>query len=122
MGVLANAKKYLKGDWYWDDQAEHSAYDEYWKARAIAPHLKNVHCAVLTVGGLFDAEDMVWFIPRFGHGRATRSELRAEYAGGRDRGVHGGWGFHRGGSSGTLTFSPKNLEYFNTRALLPPLA
>jgi uncharacterized protein len=25
-------------------------YDDYWKARNLAPHMKNIHCAVLTVG------------------------------------------------------------------------
>jgi len=32
--------------------------DDYWKARNLAPHMKNIHCAVLTVGGWFDAEDL----------------------------------------------------------------
>ena len=38
--------------------AQHDTYDDYWKARNLAPHLKNIHCAVLTVGGWFDAEDL----------------------------------------------------------------
>lgn len=42
----------------WRDQVSHDTYDDYWRARSIAPHLKNVHCAVLTVGGWFDAEDL----------------------------------------------------------------
>jgi uncharacterized protein len=36
---------------------EHDTYDAFWQTRAIAPHLKNVKAAVLTVGGWFDAED-----------------------------------------------------------------
>ncbi len=36
----------------------HDTYDDYWKARNLAPHMKNIHCAVLTVGGWFDAEDL----------------------------------------------------------------
>ena len=39
--------------------AEHRAryLRRFWQTRAIAPHLKNVKAAVLTVGGWFDAED-----------------------------------------------------------------
>ena len=44
---------------YWDDQVDHDTYDAFWKARDISTHLKNVHCAVMTVGGWFDAEDLV---------------------------------------------------------------
>jgi putative CocE/NonD family hydrolase len=117
MGVLANAKKYLKGDWYWDDQAEHTAYDDYWKARAIAPHLKNVHCAVLTVGGLFDAEDLVGPYRVF-HAVA---ELDPSAPNMLVEGpwVHGGWAFTAGDHLGPVTFSPKNSEYFNDQVLLP---
>ncbi|MBK8557749.1 MAG: hypothetical protein IPL65_19270 [Lewinellaceae bacterium] len=32
-------------------------YDAWWQARNPRPHLKNVRPAVMTVGGLFDAED-----------------------------------------------------------------
>jgi predicted acyl esterase len=60
LGPLSNAKKrYLKGtNFYWDDQVQHPNYDEFWKARDISAHMKNVHCAVMVVGGLFDAEDL----------------------------------------------------------------
>lgn len=36
----------------------HSTYDGWWQARNIRPHLRNVRCAVMTVGGWFDAEDL----------------------------------------------------------------
>jgi putative CocE/NonD family hydrolase len=58
-GPLSNLKKYLEGkSALWDDQVGHNTYDAYWKARNLAPHMKNIHCAVLTVGGWFDAEDL----------------------------------------------------------------
>ena len=40
------------------DQLLHTTYDTYWKARSLPPHLHNIKCAVLTVGGWFDAEDL----------------------------------------------------------------
>jgi uncharacterized protein len=57
-GTLANLTRMLSSQTLWLDQVRHDTYDDYWKARNLAPHLKNIHCAVLTVGGWFDAEDL----------------------------------------------------------------
>jgi len=53
------AEKYM-GDSikFWKDAFAHPDYDDFWKSRDPRPFLKNVKPAVLTVGGLFDAEDM----------------------------------------------------------------
>jgi len=53
------AEKYM-GDSikFWRDAFAHPDYDDFWKSRDPRPFLKNVRPAVLTVGGLFDAEDM----------------------------------------------------------------
>jgi putative CocE/NonD family hydrolase len=60
MGPLANAdKKYLHGKIeFWNDMMEHPNDDEFWRSRNLRPHLKNVHAAVMTVGGWYDAEDL----------------------------------------------------------------
>jgi uncharacterized protein len=60
LGSIANAQtKYFKGQVeYWNDLVKHGSYDEFWQARNILPHLKNIKTAVLTVGGWFDAEDL----------------------------------------------------------------
>ncbi|HEX5151423.1 MAG TPA: CocE/NonD family hydrolase [Parafilimonas sp.] len=42
----------------WNEYLEHSTKDDYWQARNIRPHLKNIQPATLVVGGWFDAEDM----------------------------------------------------------------
>ena len=42
----------------WNEYLQHDTYDDYWKARNIRTHLKNIKPAVLVVGGMFDAEDM----------------------------------------------------------------
>jgi len=50
---------YLKGsNWLFNDQFKHDTYDAYWKARDLSQHMKNVKCAVLVVGGWYDAEDL----------------------------------------------------------------
>lgn len=42
----------------WDEYLAHPTKDDYWQARNIRPHLKNIKPAVLVTGGWFDAEDM----------------------------------------------------------------
>jgi putative CocE/NonD family hydrolase len=52
-------EKYFKNDVpFWTEMTEHANYDEYWQARDIRRHLKNIKPAVMTVGGWFDAEDL----------------------------------------------------------------
>ena len=47
-----------KNNEFWQQLTEHPNYDSFWQQRNILPHLKDVKAAVLTVGGLFDAEDL----------------------------------------------------------------
>lgn len=42
----------------WNEYLAHATKDDYWQARNIRPHLKNINPATLVVGGWFDAEDM----------------------------------------------------------------
>jgi uncharacterized protein len=60
MGPLPNAnKKYFKNEIvFWNDLMKHGTYDEFWKARRVMPHLKNIKPAVMVVAGWFDAEDL----------------------------------------------------------------
>src|SRR5208283_1600053 len=60
LGALTNSDTlYFKGHYpAWTEFLTHSTYDTWWQARNIRPHLRNIHCAVLTVGGWFDAEDL----------------------------------------------------------------
>jgi putative CocE/NonD family hydrolase len=56
------------GDWFWqkmafrskfwDQMLLHPNYDQFWKERNILPNLKNIHAAVMTVGGWYDDEDL----------------------------------------------------------------
>ena len=55
---------------------EHGTYDEFWKARNIRPHLKNVKAAVMTVGGWFDAEDLFGALHTYQRRRAAESRHR----------------------------------------------
>ena len=53
-----SARRFPPGNTYWEDNLAHPTYDAFWQARAIAPHLRDITPAVLTVGGWFDAEDL----------------------------------------------------------------
>jgi len=119
MGPLSNAKKlYLKDtNFYWDDQVAHTTYDDFWKARNIAAHVKNVHCAVLTVGGLFDAEDLqgpyrVFHAVAAGNPATPNMLVEGPW-------VHGGWAFTKGDSLGPVDFAGEHSEYFNEHVFLP---
>lgn len=51
--------KFLKGKSpYWNNIVAHPDYDEWWQARDLGRRMKGVTCAVLTVGGWYDAEDL----------------------------------------------------------------
>lgn len=59
-GPLASIKRRFYGDTakFWNDVFAHPDYDEFWKARSLPQHMKNIRPAVLFVGGSFDAEDL----------------------------------------------------------------
>jgi len=43
---------------FWEEMMQHPNYDQFWKERNIFPNLKNIHTAVMTVGGWYDNEDL----------------------------------------------------------------
>src|SRR5439155_23758039 len=59
-GSLQNLNRlYLKeANPLFNDQVTHTTYDDYWKVRDLSRHMKNIKCAVMTVGGWFDGEDL----------------------------------------------------------------
>jgi putative CocE/NonD family hydrolase len=55
----ANAPQYFNNRArIWNEYLQHDTYDAYWQARNIRKHFTDVHPAVLTVGGWYDAEDL----------------------------------------------------------------
>jgi uncharacterized protein len=60
MGPLSNANKLYFHDqnWLFNDQMNHTTYDQYWQARDLSRHMHGVKAAVLVVGGWYDAEDL----------------------------------------------------------------
>jgi putative CocE/NonD family hydrolase len=96
---------------------EHDTYDQFWKSRNIAPHLKNVKAAVLTVGGWFDAEDpqgpfSVWQSIKKNNPGTFNGLVVGPW-------VHGGWARGDGQSLGHVQFDSKTAEYFRTKLQFP---
>jgi hypothetical protein len=79
--------------------------------------MKNVHCAVLTVGGLFDAEDISGPYKIFRAVAQYNPEVSNKLVIGPW--VHGGWASTPGDHLGDVNFAAKNSDFFNERILLP---
>ena len=117
-GPTGNLSKYLAGrSALWDDQLHHDIYDDYWKVRNLAPHMKNIHCAVLTVGGWFDAEDLQGPFSTF-HSIDQKNPgiFNALVVG---PWVHGGWARLDGAHLGRVEFAADTGEYYRSNILFP---
>jgi putative CocE/NonD family hydrolase len=118
VGPIGNLSRYLGSNAaLWDDQVHHDTYDDYWKSRNLAPHMRNVHCAVLTVGGWFDAEDLAG--PLLTYNAIEKNNPGIFNALVMGPWVHGGWARHEGSSLGRVTFAAKTSEYYDKNILFP---
>ncbi len=112
------ALKYLKNEnWLFNDQLNHTTYDYYWKARNLAPHMKNVHCAVMVIGGWYDAEDLsgpwrTWDAIGKMNPETVNTIVEGPW-------VHGGWARSDGDHLGDVTFDAKTGEYFRKNIQFP---
>jgi putative CocE/NonD family hydrolase len=111
-------KKYLKGsNPLFNDQLYHTTFDDYWKARDLSQHMKNVKCAVLVVGGWYDAEDLAgpygtfYAINKF-NPETTTTLVEGPW-------VHGGWARNDGDHLGDVQFNAKTAEFFRKNIQFP---
>jgi len=117
-GPLTKLRSYLKADpSLWDDQVNHDTYDDYWKVRSLAPHFKNVHCAVLTVGGWFDAEDLQGPLTAFREVEKNNPAIPSTLVMGPW--VHGGWYGRNGARLGHAEFASDTGDYYRKNILFP---
>lgn len=111
-------KKWLKGaNPLFTDQAKHTTYDSYWQQRDLSRHMKNIHCAVLVVGGWFDAEDLSGPHRTFDVIRKFNPQTPATLVEGPW--VHGGWARSAGDHLGDISFASKTGEYFRQNVQFP---
>lgn len=119
LGPVANAdKKYFHGNVpFWNDIMAHPNYDAWWQARTDCPHLKNVHAAVMVVGGWYDAEDLYGTLKTY---RDTEKQNPGIYN------VlvmgpwsHGQWSSLDADHLGNVAFDAKTAEYYREHFELP---
>jgi uncharacterized protein len=119
LGATRNLDKwYLKGsNPLFNDQLSHTTYDDYWKARDLSRHMKNIKCAVMTVGGWFDGEDLSGPFKTF----HAIDQFNPEIANSLVVGpwVHGGWVTTDGDHLGDVKFDAKTSEYFRANIQFP---
>lgn len=119
MGPLANSDSVLfQGSVpEWTEFLAHPDYDAFWQARNIRPHLKNVHCAVLNVGGWYDAEDFFGTLETY---RATE-RLNPGITNLLVVGpwTHGMWGRATGDKLGNVSFHANTGDFYREKIELP---
>jgi uncharacterized protein len=102
---------------FWDQMMQHPNYDQFWKERNILPNLKNVHAAVMTVGGWYDNEDLFGAL-------ATYQSIEKQNPGTFNVLVmgpwcHGCWARTDGDWLGTAYFGMKTGFYYREHFELP---
>ena len=119
MGPLANAnERHFKNDVaFWNEAMEHGVYDEFWKARNLRQHLKNIKPAVMTVGGWFDAENLFGALETFKHVEKTAENRTNVLVMGPW--LHGGWSRGEGDSLGDVSFNSKTSAYYREHIEFP---
>src|SRR2546423_3631163 len=96
---------------------QHATYDEYWQARDLRRHLKNIKPAVMTVGGWFDAEDLFGALNTYksvekNSPGATNMLVMGPW-------YHGGWSRADGDALGNVTFNSKTSLFYREKIELP---
>jgi putative CocE/NonD family hydrolase len=102
---------------FWDEMMAHPNYDEYWKERNILPRLKNIHAAVMTVGGWYDNEDLFGALQTYQHIERQNPGIFNVLVMGPW--FHGGWARSDGDWLGTAYFGGKTSQYYAERFELP---
>jgi uncharacterized protein len=102
---------------FWDDLLAHPNRDDFWKVRDPRPRYRSVKPAVLTVGGLYDAEDLFGAIE-------TYRAFEKQSPGAQNFVVlgpwsHGGWSRTDGDHLGDVSFGPKTSTFYRERIETP---
>lgn len=112
MGVVknANALCFHDSSKIWNEYLQHATKDEYWQARDIRTHLKNVKPAVLVVGGWFDAEDLFGSLKTYQAIERNNANNNSHLIMGPW--THGGWARGTWSAFSSLDFKSNTSEHF----------
>lgn len=118
-GALSNYEaKFLQGRLpYWTELMVNDTYNEYWKSRALWRSFKGVKCAVLTVGGWFDKEDMYGALKLYDAGEKQNPGqpnflIMGPWS-------HGQWASGNGASLADLAFGSRTGQWFQENIEFP---
>ena len=119
LGPLGNINPSLFGTQagFWKELLEHDRYDAFWQARNIRPHLKNIRPAMMSVGGWFDAEDLLG--PLGVYRAAEQQSPGANNILVMGPWVHGGWMGGDGDRLGAVSFASKTAQFYRDNIMLP---
>lgn len=119
LGPLRNTEeKLFKGRVpAWRDFLEHPDYDAWWQARNIRPHLKGITCAVMTVGGWFDGEDLFGALETYRWVERLNPGITNQLVMGPW--THGQWSGGDGEKVGDVSFRAKTSEHYRDKIELP---
>jgi putative CocE/NonD family hydrolase len=119
LGRLSDAgTRYFKGEAaFWDEVMKHGSYDDFWQARNIREHLKDIKPAVMTVGGWFDAENLFGALEVYK--KVKKSSARNGNTLVMGPWVHGGWARDDGSHLGDVSFNAKTAEFYRQQMELP---
>lgn len=120
MGPLKNLSELIfrRRNPVWDDTMIHETYDDYWKTRSVYPHLGGIKPAILTVGGWYDAEDLLGTLKTYQAIEAKNPGLPSSLVMGPW--VHSGWSMTNSLSEDCSVFSFRGTRaYFQENVVLP---
>lgn len=102
---------------FWDLMMQHPNYDQFWKERNVFPNLKNIHAAVMTVGGWYDNEDLFGALGVYQNIEKQNPGIYNVLVMGPW--FHGGWARSDGDWLGTAYFGAKTAIYYREHFELP---
>jgi putative CocE/NonD family hydrolase len=120
MGPLENLSKavFQGKNPVWNEMMTHETYDDYWKTRSVYAHLGAIKPGILTVGGWYDAEDLLGTLKTYQTIEAKNPDLPSRLVMGPW--VHGGWSMTNplGEDRGVFSFRGTRI-YFQENVVLP---
>ncbi|MDT7605401.1 MAG: uncharacterized protein QOF61_3398 [Acidobacteriota bacterium] len=119
VGALADVNQKLFGGdaRYFQEIVDHTTYDDFWQRRSLPKFMHNVHCAVLNVGGWYDAEDPQGPLSIYRSVEEKNLGTVNELVMGPWS--HGGWARGDGDKLGNVSFGVKTAEFFRERIQFP---
>ena len=102
---------------YWNELNSHPNYDQYWKDRNLIDKFCDVRCPVLTVGGLYDAEDMWGAWNLFKCSSSQNPKVGNFLVMGPWS--HGMWTSPEGSGLGEISFGSNTSEWFREKLEFP---